>query len=141
MSSRVVVRGVGEADKRLAKIQRRLTRERQAILLKAVRPVAADMKAAAPRGETGKLAKSIRARNGKAGTVRVGPKSPVTHLVVRGTRAHDIRPRRAPALKVGEGYAESVQHRARQPTRSSIASSSATPGSSRTRRGGSSSDE
>ena len=98
------MQGVDEALKVYARVDRRLTKERQSIFRKSANRTIVRVMRAQAAGIPGKpgpmIAKAIAARNGKQGAVLVGPRRkmakatwngmPIAHFFIVGSKAHEI---------------------------------------------------
>jgi len=115
MSLKVDVQGVAELRTALEQLTGKpLDRALRKATLTAARALRAPLQAAAPR-DTGKLRKSIRARKARRGIgALVGPTVWYRHFVSLGTRRHRISAKDG-ALKVGSGFAQSVEHPGSKP--------------------------
>ena len=118
MSSYRYVNGAQEVQAELlaypAKVEQRVVRTALAAGARVVRDTA---KQEAPR-RSGKLAQTIRvstkARNGqvtagvRAGNLKTGVF--YTHMVLGGTKSHNITPKKGKAMKYGESFRRSIIH-------------------------------
>ncbi len=95
MSFTVDIQGLDQVRARLAKFEaRKLDKAMRKATVTAVKVLVAPMKAAAPRGKTGKLRRSITARKGRGISAVVGPRSKTAfyrHMVIRGTKPHVLK--------------------------------------------------
>lgn len=109
----VTVRGLAEVEKAVAQVagpKKALLQKATSAGAKAIKPFVV---AAAPRGATGKLKRSVSARKAKRGlpAAVVSPRPKVAfyrHFVIRGTKPHGPRKARILRFEPGPIYARHV---------------------------------
>jgi hypothetical protein len=105
------VRGLKDVQKAIRQYQQPiLGRKLRRSLMIGARVLQKEMRALAPKA-SGKLRRSISARRARDGeSVTVGPKVPYAHIVIRGAKAHDIRPQDQGSITFGGRHYETVHH-------------------------------
>ncbi len=104
----VTIKGLEDLHRKLQALDRAADKDRNKAIVAGARVLVAPMRAAAPK-VTGTLRKSVKVSN-RRGSVSVGPTARHRHLVIRGTRPHEIRPKDDGSLRFGGGHAEVVHH-------------------------------